>query len=82
MQNRNRAIVYELANRGHNVTVLSPYYEKNPPSNVHYIPFDDDFDTMIVDNVKEILNGTETLNPFYEQYLLVHTYGSVCLGKY
>ena len=29
----NKAIVIELANRGHNVTVVSAYPEENPPPN-------------------------------------------------
>lgn len=33
----NREIINSLASREHNVTVLSPDFDSNPPKNVHYL---------------------------------------------
>lgn len=82
MWNRNEAIISELASHGHNITVLSPFSEEDPPSNVHYIAFDDEFNTVLIDIVKKVLNGTENINPFYEQLLWIHSYESMCSGEY
>lgn len=79
---RNRAIFNELADRGHNLTVISPYHDKNAPSRVHYIPFENEFKTDIIKIVKECLNSTKSMSGFYENFLTIGTYSSVCLGKY
>lgn len=35
-------LLKELAQRGHNVTVLSPFSMKNPPPSYHHIPVEDE----------------------------------------
>jgi len=35
-------LLKELAERGHNMTVLSPFSMKNPPSSYHHIPVEDE----------------------------------------
>lgn len=79
--NRNSVIVSELAQRGHNVTVISPYTNKDAPLGAHYIPFGDEFQSILPEYVKNFMNSNETMSHFYEQYVFADSYISVCSGK-
>lgn len=80
--NRNSVIITELARRGHNITVVSPYSNKNAPPNAHYIPFGNDFKSILPEYVKKFMNSNETMSNFYEQYVFADSYITVCAGKY
>lgn len=71
----------ELAKRGHNITVISPFNEETPPSNVHYILIENQLELITKPFVKAILNATETINPFIESYLLQESYYNICKSK-
>lgn len=79
--NRNSALINALAARGHNVTVLSPDEDKNPPKGVHYIVIEG----MYTKKYQEIMNGLLTLkeemNPLTEPYHLIDFEHSLCESK-
>lgn len=39
----NREITYALAERGHNITVISPNRDEDQPANVHYLQIDGEY---------------------------------------
>lgn len=75
-------IINELADRGHNVTVISPFTnESASPRNAHYIPFGDGFQSILSDFVKIQMSSNEKINPFLEQFLFASGYATVCSGE-
>lgn len=52
-----------LAARGHNVTILSPDRDKNPPNGVHYIKMEGLYNKFYDEIVKTAFVPRET-NPF------------------
>lgn len=81
-ENRNAVIVDELTNRGHNVTVISPYSNKNAPPGAHYIPFGDDFQSGLPEFVKMYMSSHERMNPFLEQFVFADSYINACSGTF
>ncbi|KAJ6644162.1 UDP-glycosyltransferase UGT5 [Pseudolycoriella hygida] len=59
----NSAFTNGLAARGHNVTVISPDREKNPPNGVHYIQMNGLYDGIYKETVKEYFTPYE-VSPF------------------
>lgn len=80
-ENRNGVIINELAHRGHNVTVISPFSDRSASSGAHYIIFGDEFESSLTKFVKEFMNSHEAVNPFYEQFIFANSYTSVCSGR-
>lgn len=70
-----------MAKNGHNITIISPYSELNPPSGVHYIRLENHDQTVNEEFAKEILKATETVNPVYDAFTMQETYVGMCLGK-
>lgn len=70
-------IVNELAYRGHNVTVISPYSNKNAPPGAHYIRFGDDFQSILPEYLNNLMNSNESKNPFLEQLMLADAYVTI-----
>ncbi|XP_055315550.1 uncharacterized protein LOC129575667 [Sitodiplosis mosellana] len=60
------AIINKLATRGHNITVISPDIDKNPPLRVHYILIEDQYTEEHRGFVKEMLAANEAVNPIFE----------------
>lgn len=79
---RNSAIVDELAHRGHNVTVISPFKNQNAPANAHYIHFDDEFQSILPEYVKIYMNSVEVSNSFFQQFRLADAHIHFCYGRY
>ncbi|XP_031617544.1 UDP-glucuronosyltransferase 2B7-like [Contarinia nasturtii] len=75
----NRAIIHELAERGHNVTILSPRSEAKPPTGVHYILLEDQY-VRRLPFYRSLLNATEFMNPFYETLSILLGYELLCSG--
>lgn len=74
-------IVNELADRGHNVTVISPYSNKNAPPRAHYIPFENDFQSILGGFAKSFMNqSNEPTNQLLEQFSIVNLISEVCSG--
>ncbi|XP_055315318.1 UDP-glycosyltransferase UGT5-like [Sitodiplosis mosellana] len=75
----NSAISNELAKRGHNITIVSPDAEIDPPAGVNYIILENQY--VIEQNfVKTILNASEAVNPFHEAIELQQCYDALCSG--
>lgn len=55
-----------MAKRGHNVTVLSPDYDKNPPPGVHYIWIEDQYTEEHREFIKVMLASNEGTNPLFD----------------
>lgn len=75
-------IINELAHRGHNVTVVSPYSNKNAPPRAHYIPFGDDFQSNFSEYVKDSMNSNETMNSLWEQLVVARFYVTIYSRRY
>lgn len=57
----NRGIVNALASRGHNVTVLSPDFDKIAPKNVHYLKINEIYNSeAVIDFYKFTFSMSET----------------------
>lgn len=78
---RNNALITELGTRGHNITVISPYSEPNPPLNVHYILLENNDEDANQKFAREILEATDSVNPFYEAFLIEEAIFAMCSGK-
>lgn len=63
---RNSALTNELAKRGHNITIISPDYDMNPPAGVHYIIIENQYEDVHKEFIEGKLASTETVNPFLE----------------
>lgn len=75
-------IINELALRGHNVTVISPFKNKNALPGAHYIHFGDEFQSTLPEYVKMYMNSPEPMSPFQEQFLLADSLSICCSGRY
>lgn len=76
----NGAIVNELAKRGHNITVISPDDDKNPPPGVHYILIEDQYTEKNREFVKEMLAMNQAVHPTFEIYELFALSIEFCQG--
>lgn len=79
--NRNSAIYNKLAERGHNVTVISPDLDKNPPAGVHYIHMENQYDDQRDELLKGMLSTTEHPGPFAEVLFLHQICINYCQSK-
>lgn len=79
--NRNRAIYNELAIRGHNITVLSPDSDKHPPSGVHYILIENQYNTHRDAILKEALEAKNEEPSYLEVYSMQELSFDFCRGK-
>ena len=76
----NGAVVNELARRGHNITVISPDIDKNPPPGVHYILIEDQYTEENREFVKEMLAMNQAVDPTFEVYELFALSIEFCRG--
>lgn len=80
-QYRNKAIVNGLAQRAHNITVISPFSEVDPPSNVHYILLENQFE--IVRAAMAMMEAPDAPNFLsHTRFLAQKTFYDFCSGKY
>lgn len=77
----NSAICNELANRGHNVTVISPDLDKNPPAGVHYIHMENQYNEIRDGFLREALGATKENSPFLDIFLLQSLCVEYCRSK-
>lgn len=75
-------IINELAHRGHNVTVISPFTNENASPSAHYIPFGDEFESILSSFVKVQMSSNEKMNPFLEQFIFASSSAIACSGGY
>lgn len=80
IRNRNRAIINELASRGHNVTMLSPFSDAKAPLNVHYIKLECKFEG-VHSYMKGAVTANETSNSIYGAILLQDLSSTICSGE-
>ncbi|KAG4074540.1 hypothetical protein HA402_005605 [Bradysia odoriphaga] len=73
----NNAIVTELAQRGHNITVISLAKDKNPPPGVHHILIEN-YDENNSESVKEIVASASRESFWSELLLLQHHATEYC----
>lgn len=77
---RNSALVNALAEKGHNVTVLSVDTDPDPPKNVHYIHMEGVYDYMYKEIFVDLvgLHNETTMH----SVLSLYAFGTVsCIGK-
>lgn len=79
--NRNSAFVNGLAARSHNITVISPDRDKNPPNGVHYIHMEGLYNEFYDEIVKSAFvphesNPFEMTIEFFDYYMT-----SICKGS-
>lgn len=67
-----------MAKRGHNLTVFSPDFDKNPPPDVHYVVTENTYKSQR-EMVKEIMGSADIINQFAKQPLyLLDYYVEIC----
>lgn len=76
----NGAVVNELARRGHNITVISPDIDKNPPPGVHYILIEDQYTDQNREFIKEMLAMKQAVDSTSEVYELFEISIEFCRG--
>lgn len=76
---RNRNIIHALAERGHNVTAISPDAEKSPPSGVHYMQIDG----LYGDSYKSLVKSLQQdpVNPLLQLLPIFKSFEVFCKGK-
>lgn len=80
-QTRNKAFANELAARGHNVTIISPDEEKNPPKNTHYIHIEGLYSDLYYEAVEGFFTYHRNLSPLLEPTEFSRYWFNVCEGK-
>lgn len=80
MLNRNSALINGLATHGHNMTVLSPDKDKNPPKGVHYIHLEGLYNEKYNKIVNDMLTMKNELNPLTASHDFDEFWYAVCKG--
>lgn len=79
---RNSAITYALAERGYNITYISPDADKNPPSNLHQIHIENLYDDFHTEFMKGLVQSKEDVNPIKAAVNLEYAFVDMCNSKF
>lgn len=60
----NREITFALAERGHNITVISPRCDKNSSANVHYLQINGDYQKLYGNIFKHVTESEQRPAPW------------------
>lgn len=78
----NGQIINALAERGHNVTVLSPYSEAKPPKNVHYLDLSEIYKTEMYTSYSSRFLETKGVSALpWKWYDILKELRSECEGQ-
>lgn len=78
---RNSALANGLAARGHNVTVISPDVDENPPNGVHYIHLEGIYTGERIALAKNLYKLSSTMYPWLEPINYNNHWYASCKGK-
>lgn len=75
----NREIAYALAERDHNLTVISPRYDANPPRNVHYLHIVGDY-KKFYNNLFKVLSEPVQRPAAWQDVINYHAFCALTSG--
>lgn len=78
----NRQVIEGLAARGHNLTVLAPDFDANPPTNVTYFELSEIYQSEDdIEAMKSLFTFREKIHPIFDAIVAQDMYVPMCKSE-